>query len=218
MLTEQIEDIEERIANSYEHADPKGIVASAPGTGPVLAAAITGRLGDASRFRNLAAVRAYSGMIPKMSLSGVGGGQHGLTKAGDPYLREALFMAADQARRADPQLGRPVPTSDRSRQAPQHGALHPVHGPAHTYRCLLAHWDALPTERSRPAPISTSPPAEYAPQRSPPTSPRSAKPPAKPAPARPSKAGRAGRSKESQSAPSTGPPPAKLPPRTFDIR
>jgi Transposase IS116/IS110/IS902 family len=30
--------------------------------------------------------------------------QHGLTKAGDPLLREALFAAADQARKTDPQL------------------------------------------------------------------------------------------------------------------
>jgi hypothetical protein len=79
---------------------------------------MTGRLGDASRFRNLAPVRAYSGMIPKMSLSGVGGGHHGLTKAGDPYLREALFMAADQARRADPQL------ADRYRRLIEAGKHH----------------------------------------------------------------------------------------------
>ncbi|MGH3984041.1 MAG: transposase [Pseudonocardiaceae bacterium] len=104
LLGEQIADLDERIANLLDQTDPKGIVASAPGLGPVLAGAIAGRLGDPKRFRDLAAIRSYSGLVPKTNLSGLGGSQHSLTKAGDPYLREALFLAADQARRVDPQL------------------------------------------------------------------------------------------------------------------
>ena len=52
----------------------------------------------------LAAIRAYSGLVPKVSQSGQSQHQHGLTKAGDPLLREALFTAADHARKIDPQL------------------------------------------------------------------------------------------------------------------
>lgn len=70
----------------------------------MLAGVIAGRLGEPRRFRDLAAIGSYSGLVPKTHLSGLGGSQHGLTKAGDPYLREALFLAADQARRIDPQL------------------------------------------------------------------------------------------------------------------
>ena len=103
-LTQQINDIDKRIATLYEKADPKGIIASAPGIGPVLAGAIAGRLGDPHRFRSLAAIRSYSGLVPKNSQSGVSSHQTGLTKAGDALLRDAMFNAADQARRCDPRL------------------------------------------------------------------------------------------------------------------
>lgn len=103
-LTEQIEDLDERIANLYEEADPTGLIASAPGVGPVTSAVIAGRIGDPHRFHSLAAIRAYSGLVPKVAQSGQAHHQHGLTKAGDPLLREALFAAADQARKTDPQL------------------------------------------------------------------------------------------------------------------
>ncbi|MDF1603279.1 transposase, partial [Nocardioides sp. YIM 152315] len=104
-LTDQIEDLDERIANLYADADPDRIVASAPGVGPVTSAIVAGRLGDPHRFTSLAAVRAYSGLVPKVNQSGVGESKPGITKAGDPLLREALFNAADRARRVDPQLG-----------------------------------------------------------------------------------------------------------------
>jgi transposase len=104
-LTEQIEDLDERIANLYDQADPDGIIASAPGVGPVTSAIIAGRIGDPHRFTSLAAIRAYSGLVPKVSQSGTSDPTLGLTKAGDPLLREALYIAADQARRIDPQLG-----------------------------------------------------------------------------------------------------------------
>jgi transposase len=63
-LTEQIHDLEERISDLYAERDPAGIVRSAPGVGEVLAAQITGRLGDVNRFTSLAAARSFSGLIP----------------------------------------------------------------------------------------------------------------------------------------------------------
>lgn len=104
VLTEQIEDLDERCANLYDETDPAGVIASAPGVGPVTSAIIAGRIGDPHRFGSLAAIRAYSGLVPKVAQSGQSHHQHGLTKAGDPLLREALFQAADQARKTDPQL------------------------------------------------------------------------------------------------------------------
>jgi transposase len=104
VLTEQIEDLDERIANLYAETDPTGIIASAPGVGPVTSGIIAGRIGDPHRFHSLAAIRAYSGLVPKVAQSGQAHHQHGLTKAGDPLLREALYAAADQARKTDPQL------------------------------------------------------------------------------------------------------------------
>lgn len=104
LLTEEIDALDDRIATHYEAADPRKIVQSAPGLGPVLAAMILGRLGDAKRFRDLAAVRNYTGLLPKVDQSGVSDKPQGLSKAGDPLLRYALFMAADHARKTDPTL------------------------------------------------------------------------------------------------------------------
>jgi transposase len=49
-------------------------------------------------------VRAFSGLVPALNASGVTGKHGGPTKAGDVVLREALFIAADHARRLDPTL------------------------------------------------------------------------------------------------------------------
>ena len=103
-LSAQIKEVDERLANFYAEADPDGIVASAPGVGPVISAVIAGRIGDPHRFTSLAAIRAYSGLVPKVKQSGVGETRGGVTKAGDPLLREMLFLAADKARQSDPQL------------------------------------------------------------------------------------------------------------------
>lgn len=103
-LTRQIKQIDERVANLYADADPDGIVASAPGVGPVISAVIAGRIGDAHRFTSLAAIRAYTGLVPKVSQSGVSKVESSITKAGDPLLREMLCTAADQARKVDPQI------------------------------------------------------------------------------------------------------------------
>lgn len=103
-LTKEIHELDERIAVALRAADPKGILVSVPGVGAVNAAQILARLGDPSRFRSLAGARAFSGLVPKLHASGVHGRHGGPTKAGDAPLREALFMAADWARRTDPTL------------------------------------------------------------------------------------------------------------------
>jgi transposase len=103
-LTEEIGALEERIAALYNDADPAGIVLSTPGLGVTLAAGILGRTGDLNRFRNLAGVRAFTGLVPKIDQSG-NTDRHGPpTKKGDPGLREALYLAAEQARKVDPTL------------------------------------------------------------------------------------------------------------------
>ena len=103
-LTAEIKELEQRISVLLTNADPAGILRSVPGMGPVLAAQILGRLGDPSRFASLAAIRSYAGLVPGLDASGVSSRQSRPTKSGDACLREALFMAAEQARRADPTL------------------------------------------------------------------------------------------------------------------
>lgn len=65
---------------------------------------IAGRIGDPHRFTSLAAIRAYTGLVPKVSQSGLSKIESSITKAGDPLLREMLCTAADQARKVDPQI------------------------------------------------------------------------------------------------------------------
>lgn len=103
-LTEEIKEVDERISVLARERDPHGIITSAPGVGAVTGAVILGRLGDPGRFRSLAAVRSFSGLVPSLDASGTSGRHGPPTKRGDALLREALFISANQARRLDPTL------------------------------------------------------------------------------------------------------------------
>ena len=103
-LTEEIKDLDERTTLLLREADPSGILTSAPGVAAITAAAILGRLGDPNRFTSLAGARAFTGLVPILDASGLNGRHGGPTKRGDAVLRQALFMAAGQARRIDPTL------------------------------------------------------------------------------------------------------------------
>ena len=103
-LSDEIKQLDARIADLYEQADPEGIVRSAPGVGKITGPQITGRLGDVTRFANLGCVRSFAGLVPDQDSSGQASRAGGPTKAGDACLREALFMAADHARKVDPTL------------------------------------------------------------------------------------------------------------------
>jgi hypothetical protein len=103
-VSAEIKTLDKRIAVLYDQVDPARIVRSVPGVGTVGAPQIAGRLGDATRFANLAAVRSFAGLVPRQDNSGQADRAGGPTKAGDSCLREALFMAADHARKIDPTL------------------------------------------------------------------------------------------------------------------
>ena len=120
-----------------------------PASDPTWPPAILGRLGDANRFRDLAAVRNYTGLVPKVDQSGVSDKRPGLTKAGDHVLRQALFLAADHARKIDPTLAARYQRLRASRQAPQQRALHPRGRARHPDRRLLAQRPALRPARPR---------------------------------------------------------------------
>jgi hypothetical protein len=103
-LGAEVDRLDRRIAQLYDAAGPKGIVASAPGIGAVLSAGILGRLGDAKRFANLGGVRGFSGLVPGVDQSGNSEQRPGTTKQGDPGLRRDIWLAAELARHQDPQL------------------------------------------------------------------------------------------------------------------
>lgn len=103
-IDDEIDQLENRIASLYAEADPGGIMLSGPGIGPTLAASILGAMGDPNRFANLRAVRSFTGLVPGVDQSGDTERHTGPTKAGDPRLREALYIAAEHARLVDPTL------------------------------------------------------------------------------------------------------------------
>jgi transposase len=103
-LTEELKELDERTALLLKQADPHEILTSAPGVAAITAAAILGRLGDPTRFHSLAGARAFTGLVPSLDSSGLSGRHGEPTKRGDAVLRQALFMAAGQARRLDPTL------------------------------------------------------------------------------------------------------------------
>jgi transposase len=77
---------------------------SVPGVGTITGAQILARLGDPARFQSLAGARSFSGLVPSLTASGTSGRHGPPTKSGAAPLREALFMAANAARRTDPAL------------------------------------------------------------------------------------------------------------------
>lgn len=74
--------------------------------GPYIAASVTGEIQTMERFGSAKAVIACAGLDPKIEQSGKSLNATGrLTKRGSGYLRRSLFIAANIARRYDPQFG-----------------------------------------------------------------------------------------------------------------
>ncbi|MGA7271402.1 MAG: IS110 family transposase [Acidimicrobiia bacterium] len=103
-LNAELKTTDDRGKALYSNADPEGIVISTPGVSHTLAVGILGRTGDLNRFANLAGIRSFTGIVPKIDQSGLTDTHKGLTKKGDPGLRQALYLAAEQVRRVDPTL------------------------------------------------------------------------------------------------------------------
>ena len=97
-VTEEIHELNERIQVLVHDLDPHAIITSAPGIGPVTGAVILGRLGDISRFHSLAAVRAYTGLVPR----GINGRHGGRPNAATPCYTSPCSWPQNQARRHDP--------------------------------------------------------------------------------------------------------------------
>ena len=104
VLEAEIRELDARAAGLLAEIDPDGLFMSMPGFGERTATTVAGRLGDVTRFRNAAAVRSFIGMIPGTDQSGEAEARPRLTKSGDRLLRTAMFLAAETARKEDPQL------------------------------------------------------------------------------------------------------------------
>ena len=95
--------VEAKMRSLLDAVEP--LVLTIPGVSYVTGAQIVSEIGDISRFRNAPALVSYAGLNSSVSQSGKfdsGGGP--ITKHGSPYLRRALWLAANRARQYDPGL------------------------------------------------------------------------------------------------------------------
>ncbi len=75
------------------------------GIGPVTAATILGEIGDIQRFASLEKLVGYTGIDARVYQSGqFTGSEMHMSKRGSPYLRRAVWLAANVARQHDPEL------------------------------------------------------------------------------------------------------------------
>lgn len=108
LIIEQICFIEEQIASvelKIEQLMSKlgTNIKTIPGVGNVIGAVILGEIGDIERFDNSSKLVAYAGLDASVSQSGeYEASSSKLSKRGSPYLRKALYMAAQRAEFCDP--------------------------------------------------------------------------------------------------------------------
>jgi transposase len=91
--------------DAYRQVDPDLLARSLPGISEVGGPMLVAVMGEADRFRNAAAFKAYLGLAPKASETGESDrkGQP-ISKAGNRRLRTQLQRSAETARHIDPQL------------------------------------------------------------------------------------------------------------------
>lgn len=86
-------------------SEEEKLIVTIPGFGVKLAAIVHYELGDVSRFRNVRALIAFAGLEPRMRQSGALLNTTGrISKRGSAELRHALFLAANVAKRFNPEL------------------------------------------------------------------------------------------------------------------
>ena len=99
LLGEQLTTLNRRINELYART---GLTLDTlPGVGTVLAATFLGEFGDVNRFKGGTQMVAYAGIDPKLRESGSHQGQVRMSKRGSPYLRHAIYLAAQTAARTD---------------------------------------------------------------------------------------------------------------------
>lgn len=106
-LETQIAKLDTRIAATYRQLDPTRLLErEVPGFGPTIASAVEAFAGDVERFGSVKRYAAFFGLVPRTKQTGMAGEKprQALTKGGQNLLKKYLFLAAETARRHDPEL------------------------------------------------------------------------------------------------------------------
>jgi len=102
-IEQQVSDTEKEIKSVMDRLNSP--ITTIPGIGPTLGAVILGEIGDIRRFDSPAKLVAYAGIDASVSQSGDSESSNNkMSKRGSPYLRRALFIAANVAAQYDPDL------------------------------------------------------------------------------------------------------------------
>lgn len=100
-IEDQVESVEVEIEELLSKLNSP--ITTIPGISSITGAVILGEIGDISRFDNPAKLVAYAGLDSTVSQSGESELPSGrLSKRGSPYLRKALYQAANVAEFYDP--------------------------------------------------------------------------------------------------------------------
>lgn len=102
-LNATIAKVEREVASLLARVEPN--VTTIPGVSATTGAQIVAEIGDVGRFGGGAAIVKYAGLNPGVDESGKFSARGvPITKHGSPYLRRALWLAANRARQHDPRL------------------------------------------------------------------------------------------------------------------
>lgn len=103
----QIAKLDARIAAMYGQLDPTRLLErEVPGFGATIASAVEAFAGDVERFGSVKRYAAFYGLVPRTKQTGMAGEKprQALTKGGQNLLKKYMFLAAETARRHDPEL------------------------------------------------------------------------------------------------------------------
>lgn len=95
----------QEVETLYGKLHPTNALRSIPGIGAALGPLVLGVLHEAGRSAGLHQLRGFCGLFPRTNSSG-GADQPGqaITQSGNNRIKRALYLAADAARRIDPEL------------------------------------------------------------------------------------------------------------------
>jgi transposase len=109
MLTDQIREMDRRIADLAARYPEARLLQQVPGVGQLISLAFILTIGDPRRFKTSREVGPYLGLVPRQRESGDSTPELRISKAGDRYLRQLLVQGAQYV------LGYRGPDSDLRR-------------------------------------------------------------------------------------------------------
>jgi transposase len=103
-LEKRTKRVEKQVLALYKALQPERVLEQLRGVGPIIAASIVAMVGNINRFKNGSKFVNYCGLCPRKKQTGASDKKMRITKAGQAVLKKSLYLAADVARRWDPEF------------------------------------------------------------------------------------------------------------------